>query len=990
MPGWLVRSDRVRAFELASDLLRLSARQAPEEFFQQACDFLRRLWEADGVTLWRLDAGGRALQPLAASAPEWECFGDLTLEAFPELDRALPEGEPAWLAEGEAGRRLLPPPLNEAARLLVLPVLAGGRAQGCVLGGFAKSAAEPAAEELRLGAVVAAALGGRLEQVGLREASEQLERQREAWRRAESALWRAWATGSELFRLVAAYRELDAAEAAALYEREGDTLRQVAAAGAAHWLPTELPLGDARFPWEQALGEARGLTVAPETWAAALEPWSASAVLPTGDASVRLLPLVPGPGDPAGLLVECGGNWPERPEGEEEGRLLLLLAGEILAGRRRQRAQQERERRYQVLFDHAGQGVFLLAADGALLEANATLLHWTGYAPGELPGRSLADFLSPPDWEPVAGWLRTRRPPGFRGRCRWRLKAGAEKEFELVLLPAGPAGGAPVLGLVQDAAREHKAEDALQVSEARLQGLLDSIHDGVWLLDAEGRIAYANHRLSQLFGVRPQQIAAGRTQAEAVEELKPHLQAPDQALGHWAHLEAHPDQVCWDEVDLLQPRRRVLERFARPLLDLQHRLVGRVEVYRDITAQRVLEDKVLQREKLASLGQLVSGIAHELNNPLTAVAGYAQLLLAAPLPAELQEKARLLVQEAQRAGRVVQNLLLFAREAKAEKQAVDLAELLERTLSLRAYELKVANLQVAREYAPERVSVWADPHQLQQVFLNLLLNAEQAIRSQRDQGTIRVRLGGAADGQAEVRISDDGPGIAPAVLPHIFDPFFTTKPPREGTGLGLSICQAIVKEHGGDIGVESAPGAGATFIVRLPRHRVEASRGLGSAVAVAPPPAPGQENGWRILVVDDEPAVARLIADALSQQGYEVRAHTESRRALYEAFEQPFHLVICDIRMPEVDGPAFYRALRDRESGLARRLLFTTGDTLARETADFLAEVRLPFLAKPFRVEELRSRVRQLLADLDKSSAGNGAAAPPPRAARRTGRPKGA
>jgi two-component system NtrC family sensor kinase len=337
---------------------------------------------------------------------------------------------------------------------------------------------------------------------------------------------------------------------------------------------------------------------------------------------------------------------------------------------------------------------------------------------------------------------------------------------------------------------------------------------------------------------------------------------------------------------------------------------------------------------------------------------------------------------------VVQNLLLFAREAKAEKQAVDLADLLERTLSLRAYELKVANIQVAREPAPERLSVWADPHQLQQVFLNLLLNAEQAIRSQRDRGAIRVRLA-AADGQAEVQIADDGPGIAPAVLPHIFEPFFTTKPPREGTGLGLSICQAIVKEHGGEIGVESAPGAGATFVVRLPRHRVEASRGLGSAAAVAPVPAPGEKNGWRILVVDDEPAVARLIADALSQQGYEVRAHTESRRALYEAFEEPFHLVICDIRMPEVDGPAFYRALRDRESGLVGRLLFTTGDTLAQETADFLAEARLPFLAKPFRVEELRRRVRELLADLDKPSAGNGTAPAPGRAPRKTGRSKG-
>ena len=990
MPGWLVRSDRVRAFELVADFLRLSARQAPEEFFQQACDLLRRLWEADGVTLWRLDAVQRGLQPLAASAPEWECFGALALEAFPELDRALREAGPLWVAEGAAGRRLLPPPLNEAARLLALPLVAGNRAQGCVFGGFARAASDPTAEELQIGAAVAAALAGRLEQVALRESCEQLERQREGRRRAGSALWRAWSTGSELFRLVAALRELDAAEAAALYERESDKLRQVAAAGAAHWLPTELPLGDARRPWEQALSEARGLTLDPEAWAAALDPGFPQ--LTGGRFSLRLLPLAAGAGDPPGLLVECGANWQEGSEGEEEGRLLLLLAGEVLAGRRRQRAQQELERRYQVLFDHAAEGVFLLDAGGVLLEANPTLLHWTGYAPGELQGRSLADFLPPPDGELLSGWLRSRKAPGFRRRCRWRQKAGAERELELILPAGEPGDRTPLLGLARDLGREHEGEADLQVGEARLQGLLDSVHDGVWLLDAEGRIAYANHRLSQLFGVRPQQIAAGREQAEAVEELKSHLQAPDQALGQWAHLRVHPDQVCWDEVEFLQPRRRVLERFARPLLDPQHRLVGRLEVYRDITGQRVLEDKVLQREKLASLGQLVSGIAHELNNPLTAVAGYAQLLLAAPLPAELQEKARLIMSEAQRAGRVVQNLLLFAREAKAEKQAVDLADLLERTLSLRAYELKVANLELVREYESGHVGVWADPHQLQQVFLNLLLNAEQAIRSQRDQGSITVRLRrSAADGPVEVEVADDGPGIVPAVLPHIFDPFFTTKPPREGTGLGLSICRAIVMEHGGDIRVESAPGAGATFIVRLPRHRMPASRGLGSAeVSAAPLPPPGKENGWRILVVDDEPAVARLIADALSQQGYEVRAHTESRRALYEAFQEPFHLVICDIRMPDVDGPAFYRALRDRESALAHRLLFTTGDTLARETSDFLEEARLPFLAKPFRVEELRSRVRELLADLDKSSAGHGAALPPPRAARRTGRPKGA
>lgn len=983
MPGWLVRSNRVRAFELVAEFLRLSPRLAPEEFFPQACDLLRRLWEADGVTLWRLDAGGKSLQPLAASSSEWECFGALSLEAFPELERALHELGPLWVAEAASSRRLLPPPLNEAAGLLVFPLVAANRAPGCLLGGFPKTASEPTAEELQEGAAVAAALGARLEQGALRETCEQLERQRDARRRVESALGRAWATGSELFRLVAALCELDAAEAAALYEREHDKLRQVAAAGAAHWLPAELPLGDARLPWERALSEAGGLTLDPEAWAAALDPGFPQ---PTADRfSLRLLPLGMS-GEAPGLLVECGGKWQEGPEGEGDERLLLLLAGEALAARRRQRAGEELERRFQVLFDHAGEGAFLLEPGGALRGANPTLLTWTGYAPGELQGRALADFLLPSDWEALSGWLRDRREMGFRRRCRWRLKAGAEKEFELILPAGEPRAGTPLVGLVRDVVEEHAAEEDRQVSEARLHGLLDSVHDGVWLLDRDGRVAYANHRLSQLFGVRPQQIAPGRDHGEAVEELRPHLQSPDQALGQWAHLRAHPDQVCWDEVEFLQPRRRVLERFARPLLDPRHRLVGRLEVYRDITAHRVLEDKVLQREKLASLGQLVSGIAHELNNPLTAVAGHAQLLLAANLPAELQEKTRLLVREAQRAGRVVQNLLLFAREAKAEKQAVDLINLLERTLALRTYEFKVANLQVARDYGAGGAWVWGDPHQLQQVFLNLLLNAEQALRSQRDQGTITVRVCRAAPGgPVEVVIADNGPGIPAAVLPHIFEPFFTTKPPREGTGLGLSISQAIVKEHGGDIRVESVAGEGATFIVALPAYQVAARPGPPVA---APAPA-RQENGRRILVVDDEPAVARLIADALGQQGYEVQAHTESRRALYEAFEQPFHLVICDIRMPEVDGPAFYRALRDRGSALARRLLFTTGDTLARETADFLAEVRLPFLPKPFRVEELRSRVRELLAELDKRSAANGSAPPSPRPGRRAGRGKG-
>jgi two-component system NtrC family sensor kinase len=402
------------------------------------------------------------------------------------------------------------------------------------------------------------------------------------------------------------------------------------------------------------------------------------------------------------------------------------------------------------------------------------------------------------------------------------------------------------------------------------------------------------------------------------------------------------------------------------VLDHHQQLVGRLEIYRDITSQRLLENKVVQRERLATLGQLISGIAHELNNPLTAVTGYAELLLANGVPAALHEKAARLSEEAARASRILKSLLVFARGEGAEKHPVDLNELLERTLSLRSYELKVQNIELVRHYAPKLPLVLADATQLQQIFLNLLLNAEQAIRSQRRHGsiTLRTRLL-PKPGLVRIEISDDGPGIPPAVLPHIFDAFFTTKIDPEGTGLGLSISQVIAKDHGGEIGATSNPGRGATFSVELPsqskparaRRRASGRRAAQAAV----------KAGRRIVVVDDEPVVVHLIADTLRRQGLSVRVHTDSRRALQEVSQQPFDLIICDVRMPELDGPAFHRVLAERRPEMARRLLFTTGDTLAKDTARFLEQTRLPFLAKPFHVAELRSVVEGVLRELDRA-----------------------
>ncbi|MFQ5926296.1 MAG: ATP-binding protein [Terriglobia bacterium] len=498
--------------------------------------------------------------------------------------------------------------------------------------------------------------------------------------------------------------------------------------------------------------------------------------------------------------------------------------------------------------------------------------------------------------------------------------------------------------------------------EACLKGILDSIQDGVWLIGADRSIQLANNRLAHLFGVDPGEIAAGQAHDSIVERLKAGFRDGERVAARWLYLNTRMEEVFWEELELMQPRHRILERFVRPLYDPGQRLIGRLEIYRDVTAQRQLEHKVIQRERLATLGQLVSGVAHELNNPLTAVGGYAQILQRHKLPEPARQELTRIAQEAERASRIVKNLLLFARPTKPVRQCVSVREVLERALEFRTYELTVENIAVERHYAAHLPAVWAEPSQLQQVFLNILLNAEQAIRSVRDCGRIVLRTTSLSNPErVRVEISDDGPGIPPEELPHVLEPFYTTKVANEGTGLGLSVSRAIVKEHGGEIYVESRPAGGATFAVELPVGPIAEPVAVVEPKPGSPASLPGPPR--QILVVDDERSVAQLIADVLRQQGYGVELRINSRQALQDVLERKFDLVICDIKMPEINGEAFHRLLVERSHPLATRILFTTGDTLARSTHEFLERVGLPCLAKPFLVDELKAAVGNLLVE---------------------------
>lgn len=529
----------------------------------------------------------------------------------------------------------------------------------------------------------------------------------------------------------------------------------------------------------------------------------------------------------------------------------------------------------------------------------------------------------------------------------------------------------------------NEAEERLR---AEMAGLLDSIESGVLILDEDGRIRMASDRLAVIFGFESRRLVEFGTIDALIASLAYHFLRPAETAARWREHVQQGDEPSWDEFELVHPSRKIVERFARPLQKADGTRLGWLEVYRDVTGQRLIQSKLIQTEKMAAIGQLVSGIAHELNNPLTSIQGYAQLLLSRRSPSERAGDASRISQEAERAARIVKNLLLFSRETKSERRAVHLNEVIERTLSLRSYELKLENIDVELVLDAGLPQTLADAAQLQQVVLNLIVNSEQAIVMARGEeqrnGRILIRTRRLAGDRLAVEVSDDGPGIPPENVARIFDPFFTTKPPGIGTGLGLSIVYGIVQEHGGEISVDSQLGTGSTMTIELPALTVS-----GFDLAVGEPAAPPRAAARaplqilertpareQILVVEDERTVAELIADVMTEEGHRVETLLDSRMALRRLEEKSFSLMICDLKMPYVDGPSLYRVLVRRASPMQHRVLFVTGDTMGLRTLEFLKSSGLPYLAKPFLVEELKEAVRLALAAAraDDEAASNG------------------
>jgi PAS domain S-box-containing protein len=634
-------------------------------------------------------------------------------------------------------------------------------------------------------------------------------------------------------------------------------------------------------------------------------------------------------------------------------------------------ALRKNEARFTELFESLQEGIYITTPDGTIVDVNPALVRMLGYDSKEevLKRRVPEIFVDREERKLMKEEIE--RQPMIQGREITLIRRDGTSIVCLNTAASVRDNSGRVLryqGALMDITERREMERRLHQQQEFARRLVDSFPDLILVLDANAHYTFVSPRCKDVLGYdieEAQNIAfGGRTHPEDLPAANSLYQDIIAGRQSFASLEIRVRHK-------LGEWRRIRFNFS-PLADEKGNIEGVVLSGRDVTDLKRLEEQLIQAEKLAAMGQMLAGVAHELNNPLTAILGVTELLRERQGGDDsTKRQLELTHRQARRAARIVQNLLEFSRPASPQKKPLDLSNLLERTLQLHEHSLRRNNVEVDFRLQPDLPGVIGDANQLIQVFLNLITNAEQAIREVRDSGRIQIRTGRNGNRLA-ITVQDDGVGIRPESLPRIFDPFYTTKRPGGGTGLGLSICMSIIREHGGNIEAETLPAGGSAFTIYLPIAPVESPE-----TPLAPPepasapsgevrPAADLLSGRAVLVLDDEESLRMLLQEGLSAHGLRVGCAATTGEALALVKRSSYDVFLCDLHLSS--GGSFVNgresAARILEAAGAQKpaLIYMTGD-LMEGSQEGEGQSEPVCLQKPFRVSDVLSLLREVLAD---------------------------
>lgn len=657
--------------------------------------------------------------------------------------------------------------------------------------------------------------------------------------------------------------------------------------------------------------------------------------------------------------------WVDKGIFDEEGRLIEVQSvGRNVTDRvRAERARQETERLRQLVLEAALDGYICIDEEGRIVELNAAAEAIFGHGRADAIGQSMSAMIVPPSMRRAHedGFARHLRDGSTRvlGR-RIEVTAlhadGREFPIELVIVRSEREGRPAFIAYMRDLTEQKRAAAALAESEAQLRAITEGVPLSIVISALEKPdILFVNERARHRFGLEPGD--AGERAIKVWEDPAQRYQAAEivRRDGYVDAFEAGFLTADGGRMDALISARRI-EHGGRPAL---------LAAITDITQQRIAEAEVArqrealhQNEKLSALGSLLAGVAHELNNPLSVVVGYSSMLKELASDAATATRADKIHAAAERCSRIVRTFLAMARKKPPSRGAVDVNEIVRSSLEIAAYGLRSAGVEVRTQLVGDLPAVWGDADQLHQVVTNLIVNAQQALLSVPDPRRLTIVTAPCAEG-VEIIVADNGPGMAPEVRARIFEPFYTTKAAGVGTGVGLSVCAAIVAAHEGALSVDSEEGAGARFRVVLPTRAAGFTLPAPERAAATRAATPA-----RVLVVDDEPDIASMIAELLRNDGHEVVVCADAAMVPEAARRGGVDLVVSDIRMPGLDGPGLHEALARLVPGMERRILFVTGDTLAPEIGRFIAETSAPVIEKPIDPQAFRRVVAERLSTL--------------------------